>query len=106
VVNCSLTNKWSSAVSVQAWWVADASVHDLASTHQVGPALDRATGSFTLPFDFYATVTVYATATWPDGKVTTTTTTTTTTPAEPTTWKPRDGKPALLAGTSASDDSA
>jgi hypothetical protein len=71
VVNYSLTNKWSSAVSVQAWWVADASVSDLAGTHQIGPALDRATGSFTLPFDFYATVTVFATATWPDGKVTT-----------------------------------
>ena len=59
------------AVSVQAWWVADASVYDIAGTHQLGPAPDSATGSFSLPFDFYATVTVYATATWPDGKVTT-----------------------------------
>ena len=59
------------AVSVQAWWVADASVYDIAGTHQLGPAPDSATGSFSLPFDFYATVTVYAAATWPDGKVTT-----------------------------------
>jgi hypothetical protein len=106
VVNYTLTNKWSTAVSVQAWWVADASVYDIAGTHQLGPAPDSTTGSFTLPFDFYATVTVYATVTWPDGQVTTNASwaipvadcaapappttspaepTTTTTPAEPTT---------------------
>ena len=108
VVDYTLTNKWSTAVSVQAWWVADASVYDIAGTHQLGPAPDSATGSFTLPFDFYATVTVYATFTWPDGQVTTNaswaipvadcaaaapptttpaeiTTTTTTTSTEPTT---------------------
>jgi hypothetical protein len=71
VVDYTLTNKWSTAVSVQAWWVADASVYDIAGTHQLGPAPDSATGSFSLPFDFYATVTVYATVTWPDGQVTT-----------------------------------
>jgi hypothetical protein len=71
VVDYTLTNKWSTAVSVQAWWVADASVYDIAGTHQLGPAPDSTTGSFTLPFDFYATVTVYATVTWPDGQVTT-----------------------------------
>jgi hypothetical protein len=112
VIDYTMTNKWSTAVSVQAWWVADASVYDIAGTHQLGPAPDSATGSFTLPFDFYATVTVYATVTWPDGQVTTnaswaipvadcaapappttppaeitttTTTTTTTTSTEPTT---------------------
>ena len=37
VVNYSLTNKWSSAVSVQAWWVADASVSDLAGTTRSAP---------------------------------------------------------------------
>jgi hypothetical protein len=46
-------------------------VYDIAGTHQLGPAPDSATGSFSLPFDFYATVTVYATVTWPDGQVTT-----------------------------------
>src|SRR5215207_5359063 len=71
VVNYSLTNKWSTAVSVQAWWVADASVYDIVGTLQLGPSPDSATGSFSLPFDFYATVTVYATVTWPDGQVTT-----------------------------------
>src|SRR5918994_1920107 len=39
--------------------------------HQLGPAPDSATGSFSLPFDFYATVTVYATVPLPDGQVTT-----------------------------------
>ena len=37
VVDYTVTNKWSTAVSVQAWWVADASVYDLAGTHQLGP---------------------------------------------------------------------
>jgi hypothetical protein len=36
-----------------------------------GPGSDSATGSFTLPYDFYTGVTVYATATWPDGQTTT-----------------------------------
>jgi hypothetical protein len=51
--------------------VADASVYGIAASHDLGPAPDGATGSFSLPFAFYATVTVYATATWPDGMVTT-----------------------------------
>ena len=71
VVDYSVTNQWSTAVSAQAWWVADASVYGIAGTDQLGPAPDSATGSLSLPYDFYATVTVYATATWPDGKVTT-----------------------------------
>ena len=71
VVDYTVTNQWSSAVSVQAWWVADASVYGFAETHGIGPAPDGADGSFNLPFAFYATVTVYVTAAWPDGKVTT-----------------------------------
>ena len=71
VVDYTLTNRQSTAVSVQAWWVADASVYDLAGTHQLGQSPNRATGSFSLPFGFYATVTVFATVRWPDGKVTT-----------------------------------
>jgi hypothetical protein len=71
VVDYSVTNQWSTAVSAQAWWVADASVYGVAGTHQLGPVPDNATGLLSLPYDFYATVTVYATATWPDGKVTT-----------------------------------
>jgi hypothetical protein len=71
VVDYTVTNQWSTPVSVQTWWVADASVYDLAATHNLRPAPDSATGSFSLPFGFYATVTVYATAAWPDGKVTT-----------------------------------
>jgi hypothetical protein len=71
VVDYTVTNKWSAPVSVQTWWLADASVFDIAATHDLDPAPDRAAGSFSLPFGFYATVTVYATATWPDGKVTT-----------------------------------
>ena len=46
-------------------------MYDLAGTHPLAQTPDRATGSFTLPFNFYATVTVYATVRWPDGKVTT-----------------------------------
>jgi hypothetical protein len=71
VVDYTVTNRWSTSVSVQTWWVADASVYGIAATHSLGPAPDEAVGSFRLPFGFYATVTVYATAFWPDGKVTT-----------------------------------
>ena len=71
VVDYTVTNRTSTPVSVQTWWVADASVYDFAASHDLGPAPDGATGSFTLPFAFYATVTVYATAAWPEGKVTT-----------------------------------
>jgi hypothetical protein len=71
VVDYTMTNQWPAPVSVQTWWVADASVYDIAASHDLDPAPDRVAGSFTLPFSFYATVTVYATATWPDGKVTT-----------------------------------
>jgi hypothetical protein len=70
-VDYTVTNQTSTPVWVQTWWVADASVYGIAASHDLGPAPDAATGSFSLPFGFYATVTVYATATWPDGKVTT-----------------------------------
>jgi hypothetical protein len=71
VVDYTVTNQWSTPVSVQTWWVADASVYGIAASHDLGPAPDGAAGSFSLPFTFYSTVTVYATASWPDGKVTT-----------------------------------
>ena len=71
VIDYTVTNQTSTPVSVQTWWVADASVYGIAASHDLGPAPDVATGSFSLPFGFYATVTVYATATWPDGEVTT-----------------------------------
>jgi hypothetical protein len=71
VVEYGVANQWSAPVSVQTWWVADASVYGFAATHNLAPAPDSAAGSFTLPFGFYATVTVYATAAWPDGEVTT-----------------------------------
>jgi hypothetical protein len=71
VVDYTVTNHWSAPVSVQTWWVADASVYGIGATHSLGPAPDGAAGSFSLPFAFYSTVTVYATAFWPDGKVTT-----------------------------------
>ena len=71
VVDYTVTNQWSAPVSVQTWWVADASVYGIAATHALGSAPDGAAGSFSLPFGFYSTVTVYATASWPDGKVTT-----------------------------------
>jgi hypothetical protein len=71
VVDYTVTNRTSTPVSVQTWWVADASVYGIAAPHNLGPAPDSAAGSFRLPFGFYATVTVYATATWPDGKGTT-----------------------------------
>ena len=99
VVDYTLTNLWPSKVAVQVWWVADAEVSDVVGTTKLDPAPDRATGSFPLPYDFYTGVTVYATATWPDGTTTTnaswaipvadctaaTTTTSATTIAEPTT---------------------
>jgi hypothetical protein len=69
VVDYTVTNLWSTAVSAQIWWVADASVYAVVGRQDLGPAPDSATGSFTLPYNFYATVTVYATAAWPDGKV-------------------------------------
>jgi hypothetical protein len=71
VVDYRVANQWSSAVSVQVWWVADASVYGVASQHDLGPAPDSDSGSFSLPFGFYSTVTVYATASWPDGQTTT-----------------------------------
>ncbi|HEV3399784.1 MAG TPA: hypothetical protein VG693_10885, partial [Actinomycetes bacterium] len=71
VVDYTVTNQWSTPVSVQTWWVADASVSGIAAVHDLGPAPDGAAGAFSLPFAFYSTVTVYATASWPDGKVTT-----------------------------------
>jgi hypothetical protein len=69
VVDYTVTNLWPTAVSAQVWWVADASVYGVVGRQSLDPAPDSATGSFSLPYDFYATVTVYATATWPDGKV-------------------------------------
>jgi hypothetical protein len=71
VVDYDVTNQWTTAASVTVWWVADASVYGIAASHDLGPAPDGAAGSFTLPFGFYSTVTVFATATWPDGEVTT-----------------------------------
>jgi hypothetical protein len=71
VVDYTVTNQWSAPVSVQTWWVADASVYGTAATHGLGSAPDSTAGSFSLPYAFYATVTVYATAAWPDGEVTT-----------------------------------
>jgi hypothetical protein len=87
----------ASKVAVEVWWLADAEVSNVVGTHKLDPAPDRAAGSFTLPDAFYTGVTVYATATWPDGTTTTNAswaipvadctaaTTTTTTIAEPTT---------------------
>jgi len=108
VIDYTLTNLWPSKVAVEVWWDADAGVFDVVGTLKLDPTPDRATGSFSLPYDFYTTVTVYATATWPDGTTTTnaswaipvadctaattTTTTTTTTVAEPTTTTVDDGK--------------
>jgi hypothetical protein len=104
VVDYTLTNLWPSKVAVEVWWVADAEVSDVVGTSKLDPAPDSATGSFSLPYDFYAGVTVYATATWPDGTTTTNAswaipaadctaaTTTTTTVAEPTTTTVKDDK--------------
>jgi hypothetical protein len=71
VVDYRVANQEPTAVSAQVWWVADASVYGVAARHDLGPAPDSDTGSFSLPFDFYATVTVYATASWPDGETST-----------------------------------
>ena len=71
VVDYTVTNLWPTAVSARIWWVADASVYDIVDRQDLGPAPDTAAGSFSLPFAFYATVTVYATAAWPDGEATT-----------------------------------
>ena len=71
VVDYRVVNQWSAAASVQVWWVADASVYGVASRHDLGAAPDSESGSFSLPFDFYSTVTVYATASWSDGQTTT-----------------------------------
>jgi hypothetical protein len=71
VVDYTVTNQEPTAVSAQVWWVADASVYAIVGTEKLAAAPDRATGSFNLPYDFYTGVTVYATATWPDGQTTT-----------------------------------
>jgi hypothetical protein len=104
VVDYTLTNLWPSKVAVEVWWVADAEVSNVVGTSKLDPAPDSATGSFALPYDLYTGVTVYATATWPDGQTTTNAswaipvadctaaTTTTTTIAEPTTTTVDDGK--------------
>ena len=103
VVDYTVTNLWPSKVAVEVWWLADAEVFDVVGTSKLDPAPDSATGSFTLPYSFYATVTVYATATWPDGTTTTnaswaipvadcTAVTTTTTIAESTTTTVEEGK--------------
>ena len=73
VVDYTVTNQEPTPVAVQVWWVADASVYGIVGTTKLGAAPDRATGSFSLPYDFYTGVTVYATASWPDGQPTTTT---------------------------------
>jgi hypothetical protein len=97
VIDYTLTNLWPAKVAVEVWWLADAEVSDVVATTKLDPAPDRVTGSFALPYDFYTGVTVYASATWPDGTTTTNAswaspvadctaaTTTTTTVAEPTT---------------------
>jgi hypothetical protein len=112
VVDYTLTNLWPSKVAVEVWWLAHAEVYGIVGIKKLDAAPDRATGSFSLPYDFYTGVTVYATATWPDGTsttnaswaipvadctaATTTTTTvaeaTTTTVAEPTTTTVKDDK--------------
>jgi hypothetical protein len=71
VVDYTVTNQEPTPVSAQVWWLADASVYANVGTHKLGAAPDSATGSFRLPYDFYTGVTVYATATWPDGQTTT-----------------------------------
>jgi hypothetical protein len=97
VVDYTLTNLWPSKVAVEVWWEVDESVSGIVGTVKLEPSPDSSTGSFSLPYDFYTTVTVYATATGPDGTTTTNAswtipvadctaaTTTTTTVAEPTT---------------------
>jgi hypothetical protein len=102
VVDYTVANLWPSKVAVEVWWVADAEVSDVVGTSKLDPAPDSATGSFTLPYAFYTGVTVYATATWPDGTTTTNaswvipvadcTAATTTTVDEPTTTTVDEGK--------------
>jgi hypothetical protein len=101
VVDYTLTNLWPSKVAVEVWWLADAEVFNVVGTSKLDPAPDRATGSFSLPYAFYTGLTVYATATWPDGTTTTNAswaipvadcTATTTTVAEPTTTTVKDDK--------------
>ena len=67
VVDYTVENVWSTAASVQIWWVADASVYGIVGSRNLD-AGESTTGSFTLPFGFYTTVTVFATAAWPDGR--------------------------------------
>jgi hypothetical protein len=71
VVDYTVTNQWSTAVSAQIWWVADAWVYGVEAAHDLGPAPDSVSGSFTLPYDFYSTVTVFVTGFWADGEVST-----------------------------------
>jgi hypothetical protein len=97
VVDYTLTNLWPAKVAVEVWWVADAEVSGVVGTNKLDPAPDSVTGSFSLPYSFYTGVTVYASASWPDGATTTNASwaipvadctaamTTTTTVAEPTT---------------------
>ena len=97
VVDYTLANLWPSKVAVEVRWEADAGVSGIVGTLKLDPTPDSTAGSFTLPYDFYTSVTVYATATWPDGTTTTNAswtipvanctaaTTTTTTIAESTT---------------------
>jgi hypothetical protein len=104
VVDYTVTNLWPSKVAVEVWWEADDGVSGIVGTVKLEPSPDSSTGSFSLPYAFYTTVTVYATATWPDGTTTTNAswtipvavctgaTTTTTTIAEPTTTTVDDGK--------------
>jgi hypothetical protein len=92
-------------------------VFDVVGTSKLDPAPDRATGSFTLPYASYTGVTVYATATWPDGTTTTnaswaipvadctaSTTTTTTTVAEPTTTTIAEPTPTTVKDDKVKDD--
>src|SRR3712207_9214122 len=46
VVDYTVTNQWSTPVSVQTWWVADASVYGIAAVPDLGPAPDGAAGAF------------------------------------------------------------
>jgi hypothetical protein len=104
VVDYTLTNLWPAKVAVEVWWLADAEVFNVVATTKLDPAPDHTTGSFSLPYDFYTGLTVYATASWPDGTTTTNAswaipvahctaaTTTTTTVAEPTTTTVKDDK--------------
>jgi hypothetical protein len=97
VVDYTATNLWPSKVAVEVRWEADDGVFGIVGTLKLDPTPDSASGSFSLPYDFYTSVTVFAAGTWPDGTTTTNAswkipvadctgaTTTTTTIAEPTT---------------------